>query len=80
QPISLKIDNTSAIDLAKDPKHHQKSNHIEIKYHYVCDQVRDKKVALCYIPTKEMIADPMTKPIARDLFQVHVRQMGLRKV
>jgi transposase InsO family protein len=79
EPISLRIDNTSAIDLAKDPKHHQKSKHIEIKYHYVRDQVKEKKVILSYIPTKEMMADPMTKPIARDLFQVHVRQMGLRK-
>src|SRR4051812_27137657 len=75
--IKLLSDSMSAIDYSKDFKFHARTKHIEIKYHFV----RNKKdeVLLSYIPTGEMVADPLTKPLVIDLFRKHVKSMGLRR-
>src|SRR5436189_6313179 len=76
-PVKLLSDSMSAIDYSKDSKFHARTKHIEIKYHFV----RNKKdeVLLSYIPTGEMVADPLTKPLVIDLFRKHVKSMGLRR-
>jgi hypothetical protein len=40
---TLRIDNKSAIDLAKNPVHHERSKHIETKFHYIRECVEDGK-------------------------------------
>ena len=35
------------------------------------------EVVLKHIPTNEMVADPFTKPIAKDAFVKHLRSLGL---
>ena len=45
-------DNSSAIDISKNPVQHSKTKHIEIRYHFIKDLVERKIVALKYIPTK----------------------------
>ena len=61
-------DNTSAIDISKNPVMHPKTKHIAIKYHFVRELVQDKEIRLEYINTKEQIADIFTKPLAKDTF------------
>ena len=58
-------------------EHHGKTKHIQIRYHYVRDMVAQKEVILKHISTSEMVADPLTKPIARDVFIGHVKSLGL---
>ena len=76
-PVTLHSDSMSAIDHSKDSQFHGKTKHIEIKYQFV----RNKKeeVQLSYMPTGDMVADPLTKPLAVDLFHKHVKAMGLRR-
>ena len=38
------------------------------------------EVNLQNIPTREMIVDPLTKAISRDLFEKHVKSLGLRRI
>lgn len=64
-PVSLFVDSKSAIDLAKNPVHHQRSKHIDIKYHYIRSQVLDGSVTLTYVPSADNLADPFTKPITK---------------
>ena len=44
-------DNTSAINLSKNPVQHSKSKHIEIRYHFIRDLEEDKVVCLEFIYT-----------------------------
>jgi len=53
---------------------------IDIRYHYISDMVAQKEVVLKHISTSRMVAYPLTKPIARDVFQAHVRSLGLRRM
>ena len=48
---------------------HDKSKHIEIKYHYIKDMVQRGAVKLQYVEMDEQIADVLTKPLARVKFE-----------
>jgi hypothetical protein len=80
KPITIHCDSMAAIAYSKDPKDHPKSKHIEMRYHYVRDMIAKKEVILEYIPTTRMLADPLTKAISRDLFQAHVKMLGVRRI
>ena len=59
-------DNQSAIGMTKNPQFHGRSKHIAIKYHFVRDQVGKGTVKLKYCPTKEMVADMLTKGLPKN--------------
>ena len=57
-------DNQGAMALAKNPNHHQRSKHIDVRYHYVRRQVAKRVIQLEYIATAEQAADQLTKPLS----------------
>ena len=77
EPMTLYCDSMAALAYAKDLKYHEKTKHIQIRYHFVGDMITQNEVVLKHIPTNEMVVDPFTKPIARDAFVKHVRSLGL---
>ena len=77
EPVELLCDNISTISFAKDPKFHDRTKHVDIKYHFVRTMTERKEIEFSYIPTREMLADSMTKTIIHDFFFTHVRSMGI---
>ncbi|KAF0683901.1 hypothetical protein As57867_024010, partial [Aphanomyces stellatus] len=75
--IVVHCDNQSAIAIAKNPGHHERTKHISTKYHFVRDQVEKRRIQLIYCPTKLMIADILTKAIPREQFEILRSKMGL---
>ena len=69
QPTLIYEDNQSAISMAKNPQFHGRSKHINIKYHFVREQVSNDKICLEYCPTENMIADILTKGIGPEKFE-----------
>lgn len=63
QPITVKEDNQSCIALTQDDRTEKKSKHIDTKYNFVKDMVRQGVVQLEYCPTDRMEADLLTKPL-----------------
>ena len=53
EPVTLYYDNTSAINISKNPMMHVKTKHIAIKYHYVRELVEDKEVKMECASSKE---------------------------
>jgi hypothetical protein len=53
------------VKLTENIVFHDKSNHIEIMYHYVRDMVQRGAVKLHYVTTDEQIVDVLTKPLSR---------------
>ena len=62
----LMIDNTFAIKLAKIPKFHDRTKHINRKYHLIRHHVEAKTIHLCHCSTNEKIVDIFTKGSCRD--------------
>jgi hypothetical protein len=56
---------------------HNKSKHIEIKYHYVRDMMQRKAVHVQYLSTREQVTDVFTKSLARTKFEYFHERLGL---
>jgi hypothetical protein len=61
RPTVIFCDNHSFIKLLENPVFHDRSKHIEIQYHFICDYVQRGAVELQYISTEEQVADILTK-------------------
>lgn len=65
----IMCDNSSAIQLSKNPVLHGKSKHIEVRFHYLRDLVNEGVVKLSYCPTEVQVADIFTKPLKLEQFE-----------
>jgi hypothetical protein len=65
-------DNQSCIKLTENPVFHDRSKHIDIRYHSIRDYVQRGIVKLEFVPTDEQVADILTKALPRGK-HVHFR-------
>lgn len=65
----LKVDNKSAIALSKNPVHHDRSKHIQTRFHFIRECVDAGKIIIEYASSVEQLADLLTKPLGRQRFQ-----------
>ena len=63
QVIDMLSDNQGAIYLAKDDKFHQRTKHIDIRYHFIRQHVENGDITLVYCATENMTADILTKAL-----------------
>jgi hypothetical protein len=75
--VTIYCDNTIVVAMAKDPKYHEKTKHIKMRYHNIRDVITEYDVILKHISKNSMVTDPLTKPIVRDVFVRHMRSIGL---
>ena len=76
-PIPIFCDNTSAINISKNPVMHSKARNIPIKFHFLREQVIEKNIKLEYVETKEKIAYIFIKPPPRDTFENLRHKLGV---
>ena len=75
--ILIKCDNTSAINISKNPVLHSRTKHIEIRHHFIRDHVLKGDCVLEFVDTKNQLADIFTKPLNKDSFYNIRRELGL---
>ena len=68
-------DNSGTLELARLPKLHPRTKHINICYHHFCKHVRKGLIKIFPINTNDQIADALTKALALNDFQRHCRYM-----
>ena len=64
--------------MARNPAHHTRTKHIDIKYHFVREVVQRKEITLMFCPTNKMIADVLTKGLAKEKFQELRTKIGMK--
>ena len=62
-PIKIYVDNVSTINLANNLVFHQRSKYIDIRYHFLQDQVGKNMIKLEYCRLEDQIANILTKPL-----------------
>jgi hypothetical protein len=72
-------DNQSCIKLTENPVFHDRSKHIDMRYHYIQDLVQRKTIKLQYIATSEQVADILTKPLTLRQFVQLRGKLGVAK-
>ena len=73
-------DNQSCIKLLKNPRQHQRSKHIDVKFHHTRELIEKGAINVEYIATEENIADLLTKHLQRTLLNKHREAMGVVRV
>ena len=69
EPIIIHCDNTSTINMSKNPRLHSRTKNISIKYHMLREKVAEKEIILEYVSPKEEILDIFTKPLPKETFE-----------
>ncbi|GJX49581.1 hypothetical protein Tco_0276426 [Tanacetum coccineum] len=63
-------DNKGAIDLCKNPILHSRTKHIEIRHHFLRDNVQNGNISIEKVSSEDNIADILTKPLKQEPFNL----------
>nr|GEY24548.1 retrovirus-related Pol polyprotein from transposon TNT 1-94 [Tanacetum cinerariifolium] len=64
----IRVDNESTIELARNPIHHKRRKHKDVCLYFIRGQVRNGKVQLTLMATRDQVADIFTKAHPAELF------------
>nr|GEX00161.1 integrase, catalytic region, zinc finger, CCHC-type, peptidase aspartic, catalytic [Tanacetum cinerariifolium] len=76
--IPMYCDNKSAIALCCNNVQHSRSKHIDIRYHFIKEQVENGVIELYFANTEYQLADLFTKALGKDRIEFLINKLGLR--
>ncbi|GJS18081.1 hypothetical protein Tco_0412553 [Tanacetum coccineum] len=78
--IPLYCDNKSVIALCCNNVQHSRAKHIDVRYHFIKEQVENGIVELYFVRTEYQLADIFTKPLPRERFNFLIEKLGMRSM
>ncbi|GJW42973.1 hypothetical protein Tco_0071772 [Tanacetum coccineum] len=78
--IPLYCDNKSAIALCCNNVQHSRSKHIDIRHHFIRDQVENGVVELYFVMTDYQLADIFIKALLRERFEFLLPRLGMKNM
>ena len=79
RPQRILAENQGAIKLAANLQFHDRTKHIDIRYHFVREAAERGLIAIDYVPTANMRADIVTEALPRVRHWEHLQGLGLRE-
>jgi len=80
QKFKLLMDSKSALELSKNPVYHERSKHIDTRYHYIRECISAGVAEVEHIGTDKQLADILTKPLGRIKFVEMRQKLGVTEV
>jgi hypothetical protein len=74
----LRVDNKSTISLVKNPVHHYRSKHIDVRYHMIWEYEQTGQIVVEFIKIEEQLGDILTKPLSKIKFRELCNKIGLK--
>ena len=74
--ILIYCNNSSSMELAKNPVFHARTKHIEVNCHFVRERVQSGEVELWYVHTNQLVVDIFTKVLGTDKLQHFFEMFG----
>ncbi|GJV20371.1 hypothetical protein Tco_1369391 [Tanacetum coccineum] len=78
--IPLYCDNKSAIALCCNNVQHSRSKHIDIRHHFIREQVKNGMVELYFVTTNYHLADIFTKALPKERFEFLLSRFGMKSM
>ena len=78
--IPMYCDNKSAIALCCNNVQHSRSKHIDIRHHFIREQVEKGVVELYFVKTEYQLADIFTKALPRERFEFILPRLGMKSL
>nr|GEY80556.1 retrovirus-related Pol polyprotein from transposon TNT 1-94 [Tanacetum cinerariifolium] len=76
--IPMYCDNKSAIALCCNNLQQSRSKHIDIRYHFIKEQVENGMIKLYFVNTEYQLVDLFTKALGRDRIEFLINKLGMR--
>ena len=73
----IQVDNKSAIELAKNLVNHERSKHIDVRFHFIRDHVKEENVELLHVASQDQVADIFTKPLPKVLLNKYKKMIDM---
>lgn len=80
EATKIYVDNKAAIDLAKTTAYKPRSKHIDVRHHFIRDCIERKLIDLEHVSSSSMLADFLTKPLTRELFNSCVQGANISEI
>ena len=78
--IPLFCDNTSVINLTKNPIQHSKTKHVEIRHHFIRDHVNNGDCVVQFVNSDNQLAGLFTKSLNKERFNFLVNALLIWKI
>lgn len=78
--ITIYEDNKSTISLSENPVQHQRTKHIDIKFHFIREAIKNQDVNVQYCQTDKMTADVLTKGLPKEKFERFRDMLGVKRL
>jgi hypothetical protein len=75
--VPLLCDNKSAIRMADNPVEHNRTKHIDIRYHFLRDHEQNGDIEIAYVNTLNQLADIFTKPLDEKTYSKHRNELNI---
>nr|GFA31844.1 retrovirus-related Pol polyprotein from transposon TNT 1-94 [Tanacetum cinerariifolium] len=76
--IPMYCDNKSAIALWCNNVQHSRSNHIDIRFHFIKEYVENGVIELYFVNTEYQLEDIFTKALGRERIEFLINKLGMR--
>ena len=77
--LELRGDNRGSLQMVKTKQISDRSKHIDVAYHHIRDLQKSGKIDVGYVPTDEMIADGLTKPLSKVKFDGFLKLLNMTR-
>jgi len=75
--IRIYCDNASAVNICKNSCQHKRTKHIDIRHHFLRDNVEKGLISINFYATDKQIANIFTKALSREQFERNRLELGL---
>jgi hypothetical protein len=76
-PLLLYCDNQATISLVNNPVHHDRTKHTEIDRHFIKEKMDEGVIQVCFVKSRDQLADVLTKGLCNVTFMKICSKMGL---
>jgi hypothetical protein len=80
EPMKLYCDNKSAIEIARNPIHHDRTKHVEIDRHFIKEKLDSKIIELLFVRSEDQVADILTKAVSSRLFRAAIDKLDMTNI
>ena len=77
RPITIYCDNTATVIFSQNNKNSTHTKHFDVKYQFMKENIREHITYIKHIFTNKMLANPLIKGLAIEIYHDHVTNMGL---
>ncbi|GJS40818.1 hypothetical protein Tco_0565861 [Tanacetum coccineum] len=78
--VPIMCNNKGAIELSRNPVQHSRTKHIEIRHHFLHDNVQKGSISIKKVASEDNIADILTKPLKHEVFNYLILGLGMMEL